>query len=113
MDLLVFAALYVAFMLALVFVLLWGEHEAFVGTPVAWAHWLLSSGVCEAAERAAGRLCGERGRDALSGLEACCCERRNPWVQLLFLVLLGGAFWVYWRDLFPLLPLPGLPAWHK
>jgi palmitoyltransferase len=34
-------------------------------------------------------------------------------VQLLFAALFGGCYWGYCRHVFPLLPLPGVPAWHK
>ena len=46
-------------------------------------------------------------------METACCERPNPLVQLLFLAMLAGAYYLYLRDVFPLLPLPGLPSWHK
>lgn len=113
MELLTFAAAYIAFVLALIFVLLWGEQPAFEGTPISWAHWFLTGGACQGAEWVTGWLCGERGRAALAGLEEGCCERRNPAVQILFLAILAAAYYVYARDVFPLLPLPGLPAWHK
>lgn len=61
----------------------------------------------------ARRACGQRGARALAAAGELCCERSNPAVQLLFAVLFGGCYWGYCRYVFPLLPLPGVPAWHK
>lgn len=33
-------------------------------------------------------------------------------VQILFLTLLSGSFFLFAREFFTLLPLPGVPAWH-
>lgn len=48
----------------------------------------------------------------LARLEELCCERSNPAVQVFFAVLLGACYWVYVREVFSMLPLPGVPGWH-
>lgn len=65
---------------------------------------------CRAAARQA---CGRHGGACLHATGELCCERSNPAVQLLFVGLLGGCYWLFWSSIFPLLPLPGVPAWHK
>lgn len=59
------------------------------------------------------RLGGQRATDLLHSAGELCCERSNPTVQLLFLVLLVGCYWMFVDYIFPMLPLPGTPAWHK
>lgn len=39
-------------------------------------------------------------------------ERKSPAFVILYLSLFGAAFWAYSLLFFPLLPLPGVPAWH-
>lgn len=56
---------------------------------------------------------GRRLAACAQGTAALCFERRNPAVQLLFLCLLCGCYWLFCSSVFPMLPLPGLPAWHK
>lgn len=50
MELLVVAGAYVAGVLLLVFIMLFGESELFARTPVSWAHWLITSGICQGIE---------------------------------------------------------------
>lgn len=39
-------------------------------------------------------------------------ETRTPLLQLVYLLLLGSAYYLYSQHIFSLLPLPGLPLWH-
>ena len=48
MDLLTLTLLYAVVLVALVFVLLFGEWRIFRGTPVSWCHWFVTSGIWEA-----------------------------------------------------------------
>ena len=81
-----------------------------------WKHHLITKRApptrlrCRAAARQA---CGRPGGACLHATGELCCERSNPAVQLLFVGLLGGCYWLFWSSIFPLLPLPGVPAWHK
>ena len=59
------------------------------------------------------RLGGPRATAGLHALGVLCCERSNPAVQLFFLALLGGSYWIFSTHIFPMLPLPGVPAWHQ
>lgn len=102
-----------ALLLLLIATLLFGQNPMLAGTPLPRLHRLLTH-AAPAAVAAAARCLG--GRHASSALEAAsrlCCERSNPTVQILFLVLLAGCYTLYCCTVFPMLPLPGLPAWHK
>ena len=49
MDLLLVGGLsYVSLLLLVVCALLFGEFQAFDGTPIAWLHWLLTDGLGDA-----------------------------------------------------------------
>ena len=50
MELITFVFVYLAGTAAFIFVLLFGENLFFQGTPVAWAHWLLTQGIWEGLE---------------------------------------------------------------
>ena len=102
MDLLIMAALWVAAMLLVIAALLFGQNPSFARTPLPRLHWLLTCGLGAAARRAGG-----------GKLMKLCCERSNPAVQILFLALLGGCYAIFCAYVFPLLPQPGVPAFHK
>ena len=44
MDFIQFVVAYMAFTLFFIVVLLFGENVALQGTPIAWAHWLITTG---------------------------------------------------------------------
>lgn len=113
MELVTFAGLYVLVVIGFVFVMLFGEHEWFLSTPVSWAHWLITSGMCQGIEWAALKLCGEKGVRCLSGAETACCQKSNPTVQVLFIFLVISAYYCIWKEVFPMLPVPGVSVWHK
>ena len=50
MDLLLFTVLYGGAVGVFLLVMLCGEAAVFIGTPVAWLHWLVTSGPCAATE---------------------------------------------------------------
>lgn len=56
---------------------------------------------------------GQRGVDCLASTEVACCQSANPVGQLFFLSLLTFCYYGAWHDVFPLLPVDGVPAWHK
>ncbi|KAL4444348.1 hypothetical protein ABPG75_012085 [Micractinium tetrahymenae] len=112
LDLLVLGA-GLALLLLLIATLLFGQNPLLARTPLPRLHRLLTQAAPSAAAAAARRLGGRRASSALAVASQLCCERSNPSVQVLFLVLLVGCYTLYFRTVFPMLPLPGLPAWHK
>ncbi|KAF8061172.1 PAT17 [Scenedesmus sp. PABB004] len=104
MDVATLAFAYAGFAAALVFVLLCGEAPLFAGTPVSWARWLLTEGWATGLEAAVSRVCGERGLRALDAATECCCERRNPTLQVAYLGIMTGGYGLYWHHLLRLLP---------
>ncbi|KAL4858645.1 putative protein S-acyltransferase 17 [Chlorella vulgaris] len=113
MDPLLILALYTGALLLFILTLLCGENELFARTPLPKMHYLLTEGAGSGIASLARRCCGQRGPALLATVAELCCERSNPAVQVLFLTLLGSCLWAYCRFIFPLLPLPGIPTWHK
>lgn len=58
------------------------------------------------------KVCGRRGLSCLTSVESVCCERANPFGQLIYLALLGTCYYAYVEYVFPLLADAGLPTWH-
>lgn len=102
-----------ALLLLLIATLLFGQNPLLARTPLPRLHRLLTRAAPGAAAAAARRLGGRHAGPAMEAASQLCCERSNPAVQVLFLVLLVGCYATYFCTVFPMLPLPGLPAWHK
>ena len=109
MDLLVLAALWAGTLLLVIVTLLFGQNPSLQHTPLPRLHWVLTRGAGAALSRAGGG----RGADLLRRAGELCCERSNPAVQILFVAMVAGCYAVFYATVFPMLPLPGLPAWHK
>ncbi|EFN58137.1 hypothetical protein CHLNCDRAFT_57008 [Chlorella variabilis] len=113
MDPFVGLAIYVLLLLLLIFTLIFGQSSLCDKTPLPRVHFFITEGFCDVAEAAARRFCGRRGTALCHSAGELCFERSNPVVQILFVVLLAACYWAAWSYLFPMLPLPGIPAWHK
>ena len=57
-------------------------------------------------------LFGERGERCLDRTSDLLCERRNPVLQLLYVLIVGGSYYVYVNSVFSLLPTAHAPFWH-
>eukprot|EP01025_Chloroclados_australasicus_P059120 TRINITY_DN7464_c0_g1_i1.p1 TRINITY_DN7464_c0_g1~~TRINITY_DN7464_c0_g1_i1.p1 ORF type:complete len:383 (-),score=15.25 TRINITY_DN7464_c0_g1_i1:133-1197(-) len=96
----------------MLFILLFGESPIFENTPISYVHYLITCGICDGIEYVIFSLCGERGVRFLNrGMEQV-MDAMNPILQMTYLVLLFGAFFVYQRYLFIHLPTLYAPAWH-
>ncbi|GIL45486.1 hypothetical protein Vafri_2721 [Volvox africanus] len=104
MDIFVFTIAYLSATAFFIFILLFGESPVFNGTPVAWLHWLVTTGICNVLEFLLLRVCGARGSRAVDSCITACCERPNPALQVAYVVMVVGGFVVYWTSLFVLLP---------
>lgn len=109
MDLLSLAALLAGALLLVIVTLLFGQNPWLRHTPLPRLHRLLTSGPGAALRRVGGG----RAAHLLQRAGELCCERSNPAVQILFMSMLVGCYAVFFATVFPMLPLPGVPAWHK
>eukprot|EP00891_Asterochloris_glomerata_P008224 jgi/Astpho2/8224/fgenesh1_pg.00122_%23_8_t len=113
MDFFTFACLYMGSLCVFIFMMLFGEASFFQDTPVAWLHSMLLKCIPKTLWSLAGRIGGTRSQRQLDRVQEYCCEHRNPFMQGFYLVLLFGGYYLYCREVFPLLPRLGLPAWHQ
>ncbi|GLI64167.1 hypothetical protein VaNZ11_007354 [Volvox africanus] len=112
MDIFFFTIAYLSATAFFIFILLFGESPVFNGTPVAWLHWLVTTGICNMLEFLLLRVCGARGSRAVDSCITACCERPNPALQVAYVVMVVGGFIVYWTSLFALLPNPWADEGH-
>lgn len=116
MSIMLLVALSILILLILILTLLFGQNPLLARTPLPRLHRALvggARGLAHGTAAAAGRLCGRRASAALDAAADLCCERSNPVVQALFLALLCACYAAFVAFVFPMLPQPGVPAWHK
>ena len=98
---------------ALIFILLFGEHQAFRGTLVERANACFNGGLCSLCSAGCVRLCGPRCRSALDAASDCCLERPNPALQLVYLLLVTVGYVIFLTSAWPLLPGPYAGEEHR
>ena len=59
------------------------------------------------------RLCGPRCQYICGRVEHHCCWRPNPLLQLFYVGLMGGGFFLFSLHSLPLIPNQQLPIWHR
>ena len=80
----------------LLFVLLFGEAEVFEGTVVERIHWIITDGVPYAASLMLRKVIGDAAGAKIEAITTeLLCERPNPAMQLIYVVLVMGGYWVY------------------
>jgi hypothetical protein len=50
------------------------------------------------------KACGTAGLRVLDNLTETCCERRNPTLQIGYLIIWSVGYGLYWEHVFKLLP---------
>jgi len=103
---------YLAVLGVALFVLLFGESAAFRDTIVGKTHWFFTQGLCHYSGRAVRGVFGERAETALSGVGEYCCDRPNPFMQLCYLLLVLGGYFVFCERAFEFIPGPHLASYH-
>ena len=80
----------------LLFVLLFGEAEVFEGTVVERIHWIITDGVPYAASLMLRKVIGDAAGAKIEAITTeLLCERPNPAMQLIYVLLVMGGYWVY------------------
>ena len=59
------------------------------------------------------RLCGPKCQRALQRAEDVCCYRPNPLLQLFYVALMAGGFYLFYNKSLPLVPNPRLHIIHR
>ena len=116
MALVSYTALLVGWLLVfalLLFVLLFGEAEMFEGTFVERLHWIMTDGVPYGVSWVLRKVIGDARAEKIEGLaKEVLCERPNPAMQLIYVALVMGGYWVYCVHVEPLILAGAVSARH-
>jgi palmitoyltransferase len=97
----------------LLFVLLFGEAEMFEGTFVERLHWILTDGVPYGLSWVLRKVIGDARAGKIEALaQEVLCERPNPAMQLVYVALVMGGYWVYCVHVEPLILAGAVSASH-
>ncbi|KAJ8472029.1 hypothetical protein OPV22_026372 [Ensete ventricosum] len=84
--------------------LLCGHWPIFSGTFVEKIHYFLTFGAYDYFLRFVVAVFGTRGRNCFVTVEHYCCERPNPILQILYLVILGVTYYIIGKSSFKYIP---------
>ncbi|KAI4364581.1 hypothetical protein MLD38_020654 [Melastoma candidum] len=90
-----------------------GNWPIFRRTPIGAIHRFLTSGAYEYLLRFVGLVCGNKGTDAILGVENFCCNRPNPSLQIFYLVMVGGIYFIITKTSFSYIPGYYLSEVHR
>ncbi|KAL7133202.1 hypothetical protein ABFS83_12G124300 [Erythranthe nasuta] len=90
-----------------------GQWPIFQGTFVQRIHSFITFGAYDYFRRFVHLACGSRGTDALYSVEYYCCDRPNPIIQVLYLLIIGGTYYFIVQSSFGYIPGYYLSAVHR
>ncbi|KAG9299539.1 hypothetical protein G9A89_020710 [Geosiphon pyriformis] len=105
-------AIYLVIFSFFVFVLLLGPTNKFRHGPIGRLHQFLTSGLIEWIVIASKRICGNRVARPCEGIYSYFMERKNPVLQLTYLLLLSGAIYIFYITGWQHIPGPYLSTVH-
>ncbi|URE42065.1 DHHC palmitoyltransferase [Musa troglodytarum] len=97
-------AVHVVVTMLVVVSLLCGHWPIFSGTFVEKIHYFLTFGAYDYFLRFVVAVFGSRGRNCFVTVEHYCCERPNPILQILYLVILGVTYYIIGKSSFRYIP---------
>ena len=102
---------YLVFAAVFLFVIMFGESEMFQGTIVERIHYWTTEGWCVALGWGLRKTLGkEKGERVFGVINHWVCERANPFMQLVYLSLVIGGYYVFVAYGFDLIGLYVHPA---
>ncbi|CAH8387040.1 unnamed protein product [Eruca vesicaria subsp. sativa] len=90
-----------------------GHSPIFKGTPVGWIHYFLTFGAWDYLLRFVEFVFGSKGTDAVLSVESFCCDRPNPFLQIIYLLLLGSTYFITVKSSFVYIPGYYIGEVHK
>ncbi|KAL1563335.1 putative protein S-acyltransferase 17, variant 2 [Salvia divinorum] len=81
-----------------------GQWPIFQGTFIQRIHFFLTFGAYDYFRRFVLFSCGSRGVDALHSAEYYCCDRPNPIIQLIYLLIIGTTYYIIAKSSFIYIP---------
>lgn len=90
-----------------------GQWPIFRRTPIAYIHHFLTVGAYDYLLRCVGVLFGVRGTNAILEVERFCCDRPNPILQIIYLAIVGGTYFIVAKSCFSYIPGYYLSGIHR
>ncbi|XP_024926072.3 probable protein S-acyltransferase 17 isoform X2 [Ziziphus jujuba] len=90
-----------------------GHWPIFKGTPIQRIHQFITFGAYDYFLRFVGVVFGTKGTDAVLSVEYFCCDRPNPILQVLYLAILGGIYYLIAKSIFVYIPGYYLSGLHR
>ncbi|XP_008246544.1 PREDICTED: probable protein S-acyltransferase 17 isoform X1 [Prunus mume] len=85
-----------------------GQWPIFEGTPIQRIHHFLTFGAYDyfqfSNQRFVGFVFGAKGTNAISSVEYFCCDRPNPILQIIYLAIVGGTYFLVANSSFGYIP---------
>ncbi|XP_056166075.1 probable protein S-acyltransferase 17 isoform X2 [Syzygium oleosum] len=90
-----------------------GQWPIFRRTPIASIHRFLTVGAYDCLLRCVGVLFGIRGTNAILEVERFCCDRPNPILQIIYLAIVGGTYFIVAKSCFGYIPGYYISGFHR
>ncbi|KAK9691834.1 hypothetical protein RND81_09G223000 [Saponaria officinalis] len=90
-----------------------GQWPIFQGTFVERLHNFLTFGAYEYFLKFVGKMCGDRGENAVISVEYYCCYRSNPTLQILYAAILSTTYYFIVQSSFAYIPNYYLSDIHR
>eukprot|EP01113_Clastostelium_recurvatum_P047831 TRINITY_DN8592_c0_g1_i1.p1 TRINITY_DN8592_c0_g1~~TRINITY_DN8592_c0_g1_i1.p1 ORF type:complete len:403 (-),score=98.77 TRINITY_DN8592_c0_g1_i1:15-1223(-) len=107
-----FAYLWIIVSVVVVYILLCGPTDFHRNGIVGRLHWFLTRGCMSSSKRLCLSIFGKRCFKQCQRLEDHCCWKPNPYMQLVYLVLVLGCYVIWWSDGMEHIPGPYAPAYY-
>ncbi|PSS10168.1 Protein like [Actinidia chinensis var. chinensis] len=90
-----------------------GHWPIFQGTFIERINYFITFGFYDYFKRIVGAVFGSRGTDAVLFVEYFCCDRPNPILQIIYLAIIGGTYYVIVKSSFSYIPGYYLSEVHR
>ncbi|KAF5453941.1 hypothetical protein F2P56_023650 [Juglans regia] len=90
-----------------------GQWPIFQGTFIERIHYFLTFGAYDYFLRFVGAVFGSKGTNAMLSVEYFCCDRPNPILQIIYLAIIGGTYYLIANSSFEYIPGYYLSGVHR
>ncbi|KZV21605.1 putative protein S-acyltransferase 17-like [Dorcoceras hygrometricum] len=90
-----------------------GQWPIFQGTFIQRIHFFITFGAYDNLRRFIYFACGSRGGNVMLSVEYYCCDRPNPVLQLIYLLIIGGTYYFIAKSSFSYIPGYYLSGMHR
>ncbi|CAI0383685.1 unnamed protein product [Linum tenue] len=90
-----------------------GQWPIFQGTFIERIHYFLTFGAYDYFQRLVGAVFGSKGTNFILSIEYFCCDRPNPILQILYVAIIGGIYYMIANSCFSYMPGYYLSGAHR